>query len=202
MRCVVSWKCVVELFFFRETNTFLKEFFETSIISRLLWLPQSPDLIPADFFLWGFIKDQIFAWNPESIEVLEQFITRDYCRDDALDVMPGLHSYLGYSSRLLARYEWDEVRTNVDIHTLVQELSKTRLDIEDILVSFDSGLIYRHVSESFETRQMYPSHSHSLLVSCCLDENVNQVLKKVYHNLQQWVATYLALYGGKIEQIL
>ncbi len=25
-------------------------------------------------------------------------------------------------------------------------------DIRDILVSFDSGLIYRHVSESFETR--------------------------------------------------
>ncbi len=29
----------------------------------------------------------------------------------------------------------------------------TRQDIRDILVSFDSGLIYRHVSESFETRR-------------------------------------------------
>ncbi len=62
-----------------------------------------------------------------------------------------LHSCLGYSSRLLARCEWNKGRTNVDIHTLMRESSLTRQDIRDILVSFDSGLIYRHVSES-ETR--------------------------------------------------
>ncbi len=99
--------------------------------------------------------------------------------------MPGLHSCLGYSSRLLTRCEQDEVHTNVGIHTLVRESLITRQDIRDILVSFDSGLIYR-VSESFEmrrepvrvcnTRQMYPSHSHSHLGSCCLDKNVNQAL--------------------------
>ncbi len=69
--------------------------------------------------------------------------------------MPGLHSYLGYSSRLLAKCEQDEVHTNVDIHTLmressverqdihtlVRESSIERQDIRDILVSFDSGLI-------------------------------------------------------------
>ncbi len=66
--------------------------------------------------------------------------------------MPGLHSQLEYSSRLLARCERDEVRTNVDIHTLMRESSIMRQDIRDILVSFDSGLIYQHVSESFVTR--------------------------------------------------
>ncbi len=63
-------------------------------------------------------------------------------------LMPGLHSRLGYSSRLLARCKQDEVHTNVDIHTLVQESWITRQYIRDILVSFDSGLIYQHVSET------------------------------------------------------
>ncbi len=45
-----------------------------------------------------------------------------------------------------------QVRTNVDIHTLVRDSSITRQDIRDILVSSDLGLIYQHVSESFETR--------------------------------------------------
>ncbi len=70
-----------------------------------------------------------------------------------LHLMPGLHSCLGYSSRLLVRCERDNVRTNVDIYTLVQESSITRQDIRDILVFFDLGLIYRHVSESFEIRR-------------------------------------------------
>ncbi len=45
--------------------------------------------------------------------------------------MLGLHFHLGYSSRLLARCERDEVLTNVDIHihTLVQESSITRQGI-------------------------------------------------------------------------
>ncbi len=70
-----------------------------------------------------------------------------------MNIMPGLHSHLEYSSSLLARCEQDEVRTNVDIHTLVRESSVTRQGIRYILISFDSGLIYQHVSESFETRR-------------------------------------------------
>ncbi len=37
-------------------------------------------------------------------------------------VIPGLHSHRGYSLRLSRNCEWDEVCTNVDIHTLVWEL--------------------------------------------------------------------------------
>ncbi len=66
--------------------------------------------------------------------------------------MPGLHSCFGYSSRLLAKCERDEVHTNVNIH-IVRESSIARQDIRDILVSFDSGLIYQHVSENLETRR-------------------------------------------------
>ena len=27
----------------------------------IAWPPRSPDLTPMDFFLWGFVKDQVFA---------------------------------------------------------------------------------------------------------------------------------------------
>ncbi len=37
-------------------------------------------------------------------------------------VMSGLHSHRGYSLRLSRNCERDEVRTNVDIHTIVGEL--------------------------------------------------------------------------------
>ncbi len=48
--------------------------------------------------------------------------------------------------------ERDEVHTNVDIHTLMRESLIMRQDIREILISFDSGLIYRHDSKSFEMR--------------------------------------------------
>ncbi len=60
----------------------------------------------------------------------------------------------------------------------------------EILVSLDSGLIYQHISESFEMRQeqvesvedetnVSLSYSRSRLVSCCLDANVNQTEQRV-----------------------
>ncbi len=61
------------------------------------------------------------------------------------------YAWFKFSSRVLV--ETFGVRTNVDIHTLVRESSITRQDIRDILISFDSGLIYQHVYESFERRR-------------------------------------------------
>ncbi len=56
----------------------------------------------------------------------------------------------------------------------------------NIHISFDSGLIYdvlpralrqdTNWSRTWQTRQMYHSHSHSRLISCCLDKNVNTAL--------------------------
>ncbi len=51
------------------------------------------------------------------------------------------------------RCERDKVRTKVDIHTLMRESSIMRQNIRDILISFDSGLIYQHVSKKFEMRR-------------------------------------------------
>jgi hypothetical protein len=40
------------------------------------WPPSSPDLIPCDFFLWGYIKDKVFVpCIPQSLPELRQWIT-------------------------------------------------------------------------------------------------------------------------------
>jgi hypothetical protein len=40
------------------------------------WPPRSPDLIPFDFFLWGYIKDRVYVPPlPVSLNELKQHIT-------------------------------------------------------------------------------------------------------------------------------
>ncbi len=101
----------------------------------------SPDLALCDFWPFHMTKKDLKGKN---------FVDEMAARKA---FMPCFHSHLGYSLRLLANWERDEVRMNVDIHTLMRESPITRQDIWEIFISFDSGLIYWHVSESFETRQ-------------------------------------------------
>jgi len=54
------------------TMKFLREFFGERIISRPLWPPRSPDLTPPDFYLWRYVKDQIFQKPPNSIAELKE----------------------------------------------------------------------------------------------------------------------------------
>lgn len=43
----------------------------------LEWPPNSPDLNPCDFFLWGYLKDRVYRCNPLTIEELEESIVRE-----------------------------------------------------------------------------------------------------------------------------
>lgn len=63
---------------------FLSEHFNNRVIaldypthtgSGMDWPPLSPDLTPCDFFLWGYLKDQVYRRNPETIEELKQYIS-------------------------------------------------------------------------------------------------------------------------------
>ena len=38
------------------------------------WPPRSPDLTPCDYFLWGYIKDQVYKTVPPTLAVLQQRI--------------------------------------------------------------------------------------------------------------------------------
>jgi hypothetical protein len=53
----------------------LHEVFDDKFVSRGLWPPRSPDINPCDFFfLWGYLKDKVYADNPHSSEELKQSV--------------------------------------------------------------------------------------------------------------------------------
>ncbi|KDR19593.1 hypothetical protein L798_06126, partial [Zootermopsis nevadensis] len=52
-----------------------------------IWPPHSPDINPCDYFLWGFLKEQVFHQHPESMAELRACIMQvcstideDLCR--------------------------------------------------------------------------------------------------------------------------
>jgi hypothetical protein len=54
---------------------------------QLEYPSRSPDLIPPDFFLWGILKNEVYAQKPRTIEQLKENIveacdkiTADLCR--------------------------------------------------------------------------------------------------------------------------
>lgn len=65
---------------------FLNYYFDDRIISRkyierfgygLSWPPYSPDLTPCDFFLWGYLKDRVYANRPNTIADLQRNIRNE-----------------------------------------------------------------------------------------------------------------------------
>lgn len=60
------------------TMNILQQRFAGMVISRrgdVNWPPRSCDLTPLDFFLWGFLKSQVYANNPQSTDALKVNIT-------------------------------------------------------------------------------------------------------------------------------
>ncbi len=47
-----------------------RKFFEEKVILVGFWAPRSPDLSPADFFLWGLLKDVVHKNQPTILEEL------------------------------------------------------------------------------------------------------------------------------------
>ena len=65
--------------FAKKTIELLKEKFNDRIISRnsgVNWPPRSCDLTPLDYFLWGYLKSQVYRNNPQSIHDLKDGIIR------------------------------------------------------------------------------------------------------------------------------
>ena len=45
-------------------------------MSHSKWSLHSPDLNPADFYLWGFLKEHVYQNNPQTIPELKVAITQ------------------------------------------------------------------------------------------------------------------------------
>ena len=61
------------------TLEMLHNVFGDRIISRRTvnnWSAHSPDLNPLDYFLWGHLKNQVYANQPETLDDLEEEIRR------------------------------------------------------------------------------------------------------------------------------
>lgn len=74
----------------RVALSWLEDHFGERVISlktQTPWPPHSPDLTPLDFYLWGFIKSQVYRKSPKSLSELKNAIrqvtrgiTPDTCR--------------------------------------------------------------------------------------------------------------------------
>ena len=69
----------------RAVRAYLQQEFPARFIARaapdvpVSWPPRSPDLTPLDFFLWGYVKDTVYASQPGSQAELRQRIV-EACR--------------------------------------------------------------------------------------------------------------------------
>jgi hypothetical protein len=53
------------------TMQYLRQFFGNRVISRGIWPSRSPDLTPLDFFMFGHLKNKVFARNLHTAEELQ-----------------------------------------------------------------------------------------------------------------------------------
>ena len=72
--------------------------FEDRVIARgqpTEWPPRSPDLTPCDFFLWGFVKGNVFTTPPPSIEDLRDRVVNELAnlREDPEMIKKGVQGY-------------------------------------------------------------------------------------------------------------
>ncbi|XP_011174380.3 uncharacterized protein LOC105206592 isoform X2 [Solenopsis invicta] len=64
----------------KKTLDFLREEFGTRLLSRnteFPWPPRSPDLSVCDFFLWGYLKQRVYANKPRTLDQLRANIRRE-----------------------------------------------------------------------------------------------------------------------------
>jgi hypothetical protein len=55
----------------------IESFFKDMIISKNLWPPRSPDLMRADFFIWGLLKGKVYKNTPRKIKQLKDTIRQE-----------------------------------------------------------------------------------------------------------------------------
>ena len=91
-----------------EVLDFLDEHFPNRVLGLgcrgkgIDWPPYSPDLNPCDFFLWGYLKDKVYAAKPATIEELKAAITREI---NAIDRETLKNVIAGFESRIHAVVE-------------------------------------------------------------------------------------------------
>jgi len=55
----------------------IQSFFGDRVILKGLWPPRSPDLMPPDYFLWGYMKGSVYQNKARTIDALKANITEE-----------------------------------------------------------------------------------------------------------------------------
>lgn len=58
----------------KQVQAWLKSKFGDRFVKSDLWPARSPDLNPCDYFLWGYLKDKVYASMPQTVEELKEKI--------------------------------------------------------------------------------------------------------------------------------
>ena len=69
----------------------LDENFDGGWIGRrgpIRWPARSPDLTPLDFWLWGYLKEKVYAEKLQSVEELKRLITEKIAEIPAKMIAP------------------------------------------------------------------------------------------------------------------
>ena len=65
----------------KRTAKLVQEWFQGKMADKFLnkkmWHPRSPDLNPADFYLWGYLKTVVYSLLPKTLEDLMTNIKRE-----------------------------------------------------------------------------------------------------------------------------
>ena len=56
------------------------------------WAPSSPDMNPADFFLWGYLKEKVYSPPPTTIPALKRKIRDEFRKIPEQMVMTSVKS--------------------------------------------------------------------------------------------------------------
>ncbi|GBL93706.1 hypothetical protein AVEN_166751-1 [Araneus ventricosus] len=58
---------------YQVSNLYIRDTFQQQVIGYggcVEWPPRSPDMNPLDFFLWGYIKQRVYATPPPTLQEL------------------------------------------------------------------------------------------------------------------------------------
>jgi len=55
----------------------IQSFFSDRVTSKGLWPLRSPNLMPPDYFLWGYLKGRVYQNKPRNIDALKANITEE-----------------------------------------------------------------------------------------------------------------------------
>ena len=64
----------------RRSMEMLRELFSGRLVSLrgdISWPPRSPDLSPCDFFLWGYLKAEVYKHRPRNLQELKHAIRQE-----------------------------------------------------------------------------------------------------------------------------